>query len=250
MKVSFWASALFASLLTGAGAKEHYVVKEDARQMAHKRPRVEDTVTKKCAYEEEHSELCAKYGANVAVGWEWRQEYYDLSASEEYYHLTLSLFSQQSVNLEANLREDRFYTNELDITVSEFVLAFKTEMKYHFDSKKTCIKVSSNIENFVFFIKMKHAFLEWYKEVITSPWSFDNWTSRYATWLDYFDLSDTEPITIFKEEITPATINANTETVFFGTIDDTSADCTPGNLAIFANTQSVTESNVLDTILS
>ena len=63
--------AMGLATLSSVQAKEHYVVKEDPTTKAHKRPKVEVTEIERCVYDTASFRLCAQYGAEVKIGWEW-----------------------------------------------------------------------------------------------------------------------------------------------------------------------------------
>ena len=140
-------------------AKNNYVVKEDVMHKQHKRPQVE-TTTEKCAYDTASFRLCGKYGANIAIGWEWTQEYYDLSDAEKFYNLKLSFYAEQGVDLEGTFFMDRLYSNETDITLEDFKYLFTIEMNHWYENGRTCIAVLQAIDDLVFEIEMKQRFIE------------------------------------------------------------------------------------------
>ena len=88
-----FAMATVLAALNSVEAKEHYVVKEDVMSLDHKRPNVE-TTTEKCAYDTTSFKLCGTYGASAKIGWEWEQEFYNLSDATKYYLLNLDLYSK------------------------------------------------------------------------------------------------------------------------------------------------------------
>jgi len=95
MKTYTMATALAAMYASSnfVDAKEHYVVKEDVMTLEHSRPHVE-TTTEKCAYDTTSFRLCGKYGASAKIGWEFEQEFYDLTDATKYYQLNLDLYSK------------------------------------------------------------------------------------------------------------------------------------------------------------
>ena len=93
-------------------AKEHYIVKEDVMSKEHIRPKVEET-TKKCAYDSDSFKLCGSYGASVKAGWEWEQEYYDLTDDGKFYKLRLDFFLKSGLDLVGLFFADRILSNEI-----------------------------------------------------------------------------------------------------------------------------------------
>ena len=214
-----------AAVATLAQAKNNYIVKEDVMQKEHKRPKVE-TTTEKCAYDAESFRLCGQYGANIQIGWEWEQEYYDLSDAEKYYNLKLSFYAQQGVDLEGLFFMDRMYSNETAITLEDFKYLFTIEMNHWYENGRTCLAVLQAIDDLVFEIEMKQKMIEAQKNIIEHLWTLDNWDSPWALWLDDFGLSDSTPITLFKREITQDTA----ERIFWGVTEDVHTGCSPGYL--------------------
>ena len=155
MKSALATAALAAVTL----AKEHYTVKEDVMQQEHKRPKVE-TTTEKCAYDSTSFRLCGKYGANVKIGWEWSQEYYDLTDADKYYRLDLSFFTQQGVDLEGYFFMDRIYSNETQITLDDFKYLFTIQMNHWYQNGRTCLALYQAIDDLVFEIEMKQRLIE------------------------------------------------------------------------------------------
>ena len=214
-----------AALCALTQAKQHYTVKEDIMQKQHKRPKVE-TTTEKCAYDTDSFRLCGKYGANIKIGWEWEQEFYDLTDAEKNYRLQLSFYAQQGVDLEGVFFMDRLYSNETDITLEDFKYLFTIEMNHWYENGRTCVAVLQAIDDLVFEIEMKQRLIEASKNLVEHLWTLDNWDSPWALWIDEFGLSDSTPITLFKREIT----QDDAEKVFYGTTVDEHDNCSPGYL--------------------
>ena len=75
---SFAVATALAALCGSGSAKNQYIVKEDALKKEHLGPLVENT-TQKCAYDTASFRLCGNYGAKAKIGWEWEQEFYNLT---------------------------------------------------------------------------------------------------------------------------------------------------------------------------
>jgi len=71
---------------------------------------------------------------------------------------------------------------------------------------------------------MRQRFLEASKHIIEHLWTFDNWISPYAMWLDDFGLSDYTPIKVFRKEVQ----QAESQKIIFGTVEDEFDNCKPG----------------------
>ena len=96
---------------------------------------------------------------------------------------------------------DRLYSNKTNIDLEDFKSLLTVQWQHYYANKRSCIGVFYAIDDLVFKITMQMKFLEASKNIIEHFWTLDNWTSPYALYLDYFDLSDYTPITMFKREI-------------------------------------------------
>lgn len=123
---------------------------------------------------------------------------------------------------------DRLYSNKTNIDLEDFKSLLTVQWQHYYANKRSCIGVFYAIDDLVFKITMKMKFLEASKNIIEHFWTLDNWTSPYALYLDYFDLSDDTPITMFKREIQ----QNDAQTILFGNITDTATNCFPGNFSL------------------
>lgn len=224
MKTYAMAAAIAA--LSGVEAKEHYVVKEDVMSMDHKRPHVEDT-TEQCAYDSTSFRLCGFYGASVKIGWEWEQEFYQLTDETKYYLLNLDLYTKQGIDLEGLFFADRLFSNQTSIVLDEFKGLLTFQWKHWYAESNSCIGVYYAIDDLVFEIQMRLRFLEATKNIIEHLWTLENWDSPYAVWLDEFGLSDYTPVQIYKKEIQ----QTDSEVLFLGDITNETT-CIPGNFSL------------------
>jgi len=62
-------------------------------------------------------------------------------------------------------------------------------------------------------ILLELALVQFYKDVIVSLWSIDNWASRYALFFDNLELSQSEVVEIYKQQIAIE----NSSLTFYGT---------------------------------
>ena len=221
--VGFALAAVIGSLSGISGAKEHYYVEEDIMQHEHKRPMVEES-TQTCAYDTTSFKLCGKYGATAEIGWEWEQEYYDLTEATKYYRIKLDLFTRQGVDLEGLFFADRLFSNETTIELEPFKYLASFQFTKWYASDRSCVTVLYALDDLVFEISMRLRFLEISKNIVETPWTLDNWDSPYAVWIDDFGLSDYSVIRLFKREIT----GNDAQTVVVGTTEDTDEECYPG----------------------
>ena len=224
MKSWFSIAAATAALsASSVDAKKHYTVKEDITQKEHKRPMVEES-TEKCAVDSVSFRVCGTYGANAKIGWEWQQQFYTLTERDKYYELRWDLYANQSVDLEGLFYADRIYSNDTSITLDDFKVLFTIQMKHWYYNGRTCIAIFYAIDDLVFEIQMRQRFLEGNKNIVEHLWTFDNWISPYALWLDEIGLSDYTPIKVYRKEIQ----QADSQKVIFGTVEDEAENCKPG----------------------
>lgn len=225
MKTYAMATALAA--ISCVEAKEHYVVKEDVMTLDHNRPHVE-TTTEKCAYDTTSFRLCGTYGASAKIGWEWEQEFYDLTDATKYYQLNLDLYSKQGLDLEGLFFADRLFSNQTSIVLDEFKGLLTFQWKHWYADTRSCIGIFYAVDDLVFEIQMRLRFLEASKNIIEHLWTLENWDSPYAVWLDEFGLSDYTPVQIYKKEIQ----QTDSETVIYGTIENSATNCNPGTFTL------------------
>ena len=226
MKSTSVLAAGMVALMTGVDAKEHYIVKEDHQQMEHKRPHVEET-TQKCAYDTASFRLCGTYGANVKIGWEWEQEFYQLTTADKYYKINLDLFTKQGVDLEGEFFADRLYSNKTAITLEDFKGLLTVQWKHFYATSRSCIAVFYAIDDLIFEITTRQRFIEAHKNIIEHLWTLDNWDSPWALWIDELELSDYAAVELYKKEIQ----QADATTTIFGSLVD-STDCKPGDFTL------------------
>ena len=119
---------------------------------------------------------------------------------------------------------DRLYSNVTSITLDNFKVLFTIQMKHWYFNGRTCIAIFYALDDLVFEIQMRMRMLEGSKNLIEHLWTFDNWVSPYALWIDDLGLSDYTPIKIYKKQIQ----QAESQKVIYGTVEDQAQDCKPG----------------------
>lgn len=115
--------------------------------------------------------------------------------------MRLDLFSSQGLDLQGLLFTERLYSNITDVTLPPFKILFTIQMTRFYANELLCIGIFYAIDDLVLEVTMKQKFLEAYKNIIENPWTLDNWDSPYALYFDELELSDYEPISIYKKEI-------------------------------------------------
>jgi len=70
----------------------------------------------------------------------------------------------------------------------------KFEVTYYYTSRRTCIYSYTTMDDFLVSVDIDQQFTECYKDVITLLWTVDNWTGKYAKWIDDCQLSTPETI--------------------------------------------------------
>ena len=89
-----------------------------------------------------------------------------------------------------------------------------------------CMFGDLSIEDFFFRVNAEMALVQFYKDIIESLWTLDNWSSPYALWFDELELSVSEQIEIYQVQVTPLT----DDYTLYGR-RDYAADCIPGDFA-------------------
>ena len=118
MKNLFLATAIALCALN-VSAKEHYLVKPEAHRMNnHRRPDVQQYSCKTCLADKEYTKVCLTYGANLKVGWEWDQDWYDdpvtTNIADGYYSIELQFYTEQEFGTTVWIFLDRVMDIDLD----------------------------------------------------------------------------------------------------------------------------------------
>ncbi len=69
-----------------------------------------------------------------------------------------------------------------------------TEIYYFYTSRRTCIFAYSTVDDFLISSDVEIQIMQCYKDFIISLWSLENWTSKYAKWIDHCGLSVPETL--------------------------------------------------------
>jgi len=81
--------------------------------------------------------------------------------------------------------------------VNSFKAKLNLQVKYYYESHKTCITGYYDSEDFVAKLQLTLAFLTCNKGILLSFWSLENWFGRNALWIDECKLSSSETINLF-----------------------------------------------------
>ena len=197
MKNLFVTTAIALASLTGVSAKEHYVVKPDATRMfSHDRPDVQAYNCKTCLIDKDSTEVCLTYGANLKVGWEWDQDWYDdpvtSTVADGYYEIELEFYTQQGFATSLYIFLEQVLELDLDFSLEDFDLGMSIAFKYWQASKRSCFMVYRFVDNFLMQLLLKMRFPECYKDILSSFWCFENWTGPDAKIFDKCELSSSE----------------------------------------------------------
>lgn len=68
--------------------------------------------------------------------------------------------------------------------MSEFKLRFNLGFTYWYDTKQTCVFSDLSVSDFALKVYLEMALAQFYKDVIESLWTIDNWSSRWALFFD------------------------------------------------------------------
>lgn len=119
------AAVMANSVMGGGPTKEKFVVKEDPKDLQHKQA-VKATNNQYCAVEREDIEICFDFALGLAIGWEFKQRWYDDSSTPDvldgYYTFELSIFTEQEGNLEFNFYLQRLTEIIMGADATEFRL--------------------------------------------------------------------------------------------------------------------------------
>ena len=188
-------AAVMAQDALAAQTKETIIVKEDPKELKH-RPAVSATNNQWCAVEADDLEVCFDFGVGLKIGWEFDQKWYDNTSTPDeldgYYTFMLSLYSEQEVNLEFHLFVQRLIDIVLSGELSEFQFQFNAGFNYNYDTQSTCCFAQVAIDDFFLKTFLELAIVQFYKDVIESLWTIDNWSSRWALFFDEIELSNSE----------------------------------------------------------
>jgi hypothetical protein len=235
-----------AIAVAAVSAKDHFVVKPEVHRMeSHKRPDVQAYNCQTCLADKDNTKACLTYGANLKVGWEWDQEWYDdpltPNIKDGYYDIELKWFTEQGFATSIWLLLDRVFDLETDFEFEEFDLGVTFGFKYWRASKRSCFTVYRFIDNFLLDLTMSMRFPECYKDIISSLWCFDNWTGVDAKIIDKCEFSSEEPIEMYRYEIE----QDDAQKYWVGSDEDKSEGCWP-NFIGGSSTSSQLFVNMLD----
>ena len=183
--------------------KQQLVIKEDPQQMKHT-PAVQATTNSYCAVDREDLEVCFDFAVGLKIGWEFNQDFYDDTATPDvldgYYVFELSIFSEQEANIEFHLFVERLIDILLGGDLSSFKLKLNLGFSYFYDTYETCVFGDLSIADFSLNTFLEIMLVQFYKDVIESLWTIDNWSSRWALFFDDIELSNAERITIYSQQ--------------------------------------------------
>ena len=102
-----------------------------------------------------------------------------------------------------------------DAVVDDFKVAANFGFTYYYEYKAACVYGDFTIDDFFFRWAMQLALVQFYKDVIESLWTIENWTSQWALVFDELELSSSEEIQLFSQQV-----NTQSEAItFYGTRD-------------------------------
>ena len=144
MKVLFVTTAVLLAVL--ASAKDHYVVKPEVhRMLSHRRPDVQQSDCKTCLVDKDNTKVCLTYGANLKVGWEWDQDWYDdpvtPNVADGFYNIEVEFYTKQGFQTDIWIFLDRIFEMDLDFEIDDFDVGFTIAYKYFRASKRSCFTV-------------------------------------------------------------------------------------------------------------
>jgi hypothetical protein len=84
--------------------------------------------------------------------------------------------------------------------LSSFKLKLNLGFSYFYDTWETCFFGDLSIADFSLNTFLEIMIVQFYKDVIESLWTIDNWSSRWALFFDDIELSNAERITIYSQQ--------------------------------------------------
>lgn len=140
----------------------------------------------------------------------------------------MNIYSEQEAEAEINLFLDRVFKFDPAFQLDKFKAMVRFGLNYFYTNKRMCFFGILSVKSFKMDATLKMAFPTLKKNIIDTLWSFDNWASRDAKFLDEIALSSSsETITLYSESVTPL----ESDFVFAGTKDDAALNCFPGTIA-------------------
>jgi hypothetical protein len=172
----------------------------------------------------------------LQFGWTWNQEWYDNPTTIDYkdgwFKLGLDLYSQQSAAIAWLFDVSVLYFNNTQITVESFKAMLSTEIYYFYESRRTCIFSYTTVDDFLISSDIEMQFITCYKDFIVSLWTLDNWTSKYAKWIDSCSLSTPETLQPINYDFSASTFSkdllGNKRAHISANTDYDASDCYPG----------------------
>ena len=196
--------AVMAQQAFATQTKETLIVKENPKEFKH-RPAVSATNNQYCAVEADDLEVCFDFGVGLKIGWDFDQKWTDeVNTPDEldgYYTFELTFYSEQEINLEFHLFVQRLIDIVLSGELTEFQLQLNLGFNYNYKSMATCVFGQYAIDDFFLKTFLEVALVQFYKDVIESLWTIDNWTSKWALIFDEIELSNSEQIQLYKQQI-------------------------------------------------
>ena len=136
--------------------------------MAIYRPSVDTPACKVCLLEDEFNKICLNYGANIKVGWKIDQDWYDDPTKvtvlpkvapfdvtnithfdfDGWYKFGLQLYSDQGAAIATLVDIDNLIYNKVDFFIEQFKANIGFEIKYYYDSRRTCFGAYNSVDDF------------------------------------------------------------------------------------------------------
>ena len=128
--------------------------------------------------ENDNDSICADWGMDWELGWNWYQEQED----DVHYRMRLELYTKQAAQFHPVFSMPRFYYNEQTWEVAEFKALFNIDFAFFYEYNYFCISMFYGYEDLDIELKMQMKMQECLKDLISCIYEFDNWTGIDAKW--------------------------------------------------------------------
>ena len=208
------AAAMGSTVSAYNNSKEQFVVTEDTRHVDSAHPRTTATSNQYCAVNQDDLKVCFDFGVGLKIGWEFVQTVFEDTSQPEpldgtsYYDFTLRFYTEQEVDLEFNFFMQRLVELWLSGELTQSKLELDLSSIFHYVSKRNCWYATINFESFYVKFLWEMALVQFYKNIIESLWTIDNWASKWALFFDELEMSQTEVIEIWEYNVNINSLSA------------------------------------------
>ena len=168
-------AALGLSLAT---ARKTYLVKTESNILKQPKVRAYDYIH--CITEDEDNSFCVDLDIDLEIGWEW----YQTQVEDNYYRVTLELYTKQMAIVHPDFNYPRLMSNEQTYTMEEFKYILSFDLIYHYPPDLLCFNVFLKREDFSWEMIMAMKLQECLKVLINCMYDFEQWTGEDAKFFE------------------------------------------------------------------